>query len=145
MSGLTLNTIGPNKGSRKGKKRIGRGFGSTGRYSGRGVKGQKARSGVSGLKAKGFQRTLLATPKKRGFTSTKVKPATVNIAQLSTSFNESDEVSLESLVEKNLIGKRAKEVKILGQGTIGKKLVVKGCLFSESAGKKILAAGGSIL
>lgn len=142
---LSLSTIKPAPGSRKGKKRIGRGLGSTGRYSGRGRKGQNARSGVSGLKLKGFRRVMLSTPKVRGFKSNRVKAAVVNVADLHKMYADGETVNLQSLKEKGLVSKQAKAVKILGNGTIGKKISAEGCLFSKIAAQKIIEAGGTIV
>jgi len=88
---LTLHTIKPFSGSKKKVKRVGRGLGSTGTYSGRGQKGQRARSGGrGGLKLLGMKRIILATPKLRGFKSPYPKMVAVNIGDLEKKFNEVD-------------------------------------------------------
>lgn len=131
----------------KRKKRVGRG-GKRGTYSGRGIKGQKARAG---RRLKPFIRELIKRyPKLRGtkFKSWKQKPTIVNIEVLEEKFNNLEIVSPKSLLEKNIIRKikgRLPEVKILGQGKINKKLTIKDCKISEGAKEKIEKAGGKIL
>ncbi len=141
---LNLHTIHSAKGSRASRKRVGRGLGSKGTYSGRGGKGQTARSGVSGLRRLGMKRIILSTPKLRGFTSLYKKPAIVNLAAIAARFDGKDPVTLESLKKAGVISKSAKNVKILGSGDVKVALTVKGCNVSESAKAKILAAGGKI-
>lgn len=141
---IGIHNLKPAKGSKREKKRVGRGLGSTGSYSGKGVKGQKARSGVSGLKRLGAKRLILATPKLRGFTSLKPKAAVVNVGVLDKHFTVDVPVTLASLKEKGLIGKEAKSVKILGTGEVTHALTLKDCLVSASAKEKITALGGTI-
>ena len=141
---IGIHNIRPAKGSKRGKKRVGRGLGSTGSYSGKGVKGQKSRSGVSGLKRLGAKRLMLGTPKLRGFKSLKPKAAVVNIGVLDKHFDGSTPVTMATLQEKGLIGKSAKRVKILGVGELSHALTIEGCLISDSAKEKISAAGGVI-
>jgi len=131
----------------KRKKRVGRG-GKRGTYSGRGIKGQKARAG---RRLKPFIRELIKRyPKLRGtkFKSWRQKPTIVNIEVLEGKFNNLEIVSPKSLLEKNIIRKikgRLPEVKILGQGKINKKLTIKDCKISKGAKEKIEKAGGKIL
>ncbi len=142
---LTLHTLRPQKGSQKSKKRVGRGLGSTGTYSGRGVKGQSARSGVSGLKLQGLRHIMLATPKMRGFTSGWERAQAVNVDDLSKTFKTGMKVTPKLLEKAGLIGKATSPVKVLGGGAISIALTLSGCRVSASAKQKIEAAGGSIV
>ncbi len=142
---LSLHTLKSHKGSRKSKKRIGRGLASTGTYSGRGVKGQRARSGGrSGLALKGLRPLMLATPKKRGFTVSTNKPVVINVGDLTTEFANGAKVNPQILKKKGLVDDSSAGVKILGKGEIGIRLIVSGCLVSASAKAKIEKAGGAI-
>lgn len=143
---LSLSNLKPARGSRKKAKRIGRGNASGhGTYSGRGVKGQKARSGgKGGLKRLGMRRLILSFPKVGGFRSLRLKPVIVNINDLEQVFPSGAEVSPKTLLKVGLIRASAAGVKILGDGKLTKKLTVKGCAVSESAKKKILDAGGEV-
>lgn len=141
---LSLHSIHPAKGSRKSKKRVGRGLGSTGSYSGRGVKGQRARSGVSGLQKLGIRPLMLKLPKRRGFASLSPKLAVVNLMDLSV-FADGATVTPKLLESKGLIVNAKNGVKILGTGEIHRKWIVKGCEVSAAAKTKIEAAGGQIL
>ncbi len=121
----------------KKKKRIGRG-GKRGTFSGRGVKGQKARAGRGPRPA--LRDIVKKYPKKRGykFKSFKLKPKIVNLKDLEKHFESGEKVTAQSLLKKGLINKikgRVPEVKILGQGKLNKKLLVEGCKLSESAKK----------
>lgn len=141
---LGLHNIKSAKGSRARRKRVGRGLGSTGTYSGRGGKGQTARSGVSGLRRLGMKRIILSQPKLRGFTSLQEKPAVVNLAALAVHFDGKTPVTLASLKKAGIIRNSARYVKILGEGELKTALTIKGCTVSESAKQKIEAAGGSV-
>ena len=143
---LSLHTIKPAKGSRKSKKRIGRGFGSgSGRYSGRGIKGQKARSGTSGLQLKGLRHIMLSMPKSRGFKSNRPDAAVVNVSLLSETFKDGAVITPQDILEKKLISSIKKGVKVLGAGEISIKITLKGCQASKSAVQKIEAAGGQFV
>jgi large subunit ribosomal protein L15 len=143
---LSLHSLQPKKGSRKSKKRIGRGLGSTGRYSGRGSKGQRARSGgKSGLQLKGIRQIMLATPKKRGFTSGRLKPEVVNVSDLSKQFADGAKVTPMTLLKKGLITNGDQGVKILGNGSIAIKVTVTDCAVSVTAKTKIEKAGGTVV
>jgi large subunit ribosomal protein L15 len=130
----------------KSKKRIGRG-GKRGTYSGRGNKGQKSRAG---RKMRPEWRDLLKKiPKLRGYKFKPVSAKTVvlNLARLDALFKENEIVSIETLLKKGLIAKMNRKtpaVKILGDGEINKKLVIKGLKISVSAKGKIEKAGGEI-
>jgi large subunit ribosomal protein L15 len=133
---------------RKAKKTIGRG-GKRGTYSGRGNKGQKARSGASiDPLFEGGRSSLVERLKKvRGFKSPTPKKNIITLATLEKKFKDGDVVSLESLLEAKLIIKKnfAAGAKILTAGTITKKLTIeKNILLSESAKGAIIKAGGKI-
>ena len=153
---LSLSTLKPVQ-KRKARKRIGRGLGSgKGRYSGRGVKGQKARSGSHKMRAgfEGGQMPLyMRLGKQRGPYSKDAMPigphrtstVPVNVADLERVFDDGAEVTLERLVETRLIRNMQTDVKILGRGEIRKRLSVTAHGFSRSAREKIEAAGGSAI
>lgn len=134
---------------RKEKKTVGRG-GKRGTYSGRGNKGQKARSGASiDPLFEGGRSSLVERLKKvRGFKSLQAKKAVVKIESLEKSFKDGDIVSVETLLAAKLVDKADVKngVKILANGAISKKLSVSGeILLSETAKNAIIKAGGSIL
>jgi len=143
---LALHTIKSSAGSTKGKKRVGRGLGSTGSYSGRGVKGQRARSGGrSGLQLKGLRSLMLKLPKRRGFQGIKHKPTVVNLEVLAKHFADNATVTPKLIAEKKLVSSAEHGVKVLGQGEIKHRLVIKGCLISKTAEEKVIKAGGEII
>lgn len=140
---MQLHTIKANKGSRKGKKRVGRGLASKGTTAGRGSKGQRARSGgKSGLKMKGLRQTLLRVPKTRGFKSQALSPAVVQLDELNDV--ELKIVSPKTLKAAGLVKVTRAGVKILSRGDIKKAVQVKGCKVSKAAKEKIEKAGGSV-
>jgi large subunit ribosomal protein L15 len=142
---LTLHTIKPAKGARRLHKRVGRGLSKGGTYSGRGVKGQRARSGGrAGLQLKGIRRIMLSLKKSRGFKSPYDKATVVNVGMIAKSFPDGAKVTPQALLEKGLIPSAGK-VKVLGDGAIAIKVVVEGCLVSAAAKEKIEKAGGSVL
>jgi len=135
----------------KKRKRIGRG-GSRGGTSGKGHKGQKARSGGGIDPAfEGGQMPLHRRLPKRGFTNARFKKIVeiVNIKRLDEIFSEGDAVSKESLIEKGVIkGKRSKRkflLKVLGNGLLTKKLIVSADLFSKTAAEAIENIGGQVI
>jgi len=152
---LNLSNLRPASPS-KARKRVGRGPGSgKGRYSGRGIKGQKSRAGSHKMKAgfEGGQMPLdMRLPKQRGNTSADAMPIgpfrtysqPVNLRDLEQRFEAGAEVTPESLKEAGLIGSIRKDVKILGSGELTKKLSISAHSFSKSAREKIESAGGSI-
>lgn len=134
---------------RKAKKTIGRG-GKRGTYSGKGNKGQKARSGASiDPLFEGGRSSLVERLKKvRGFKSIHAKKAVVKLSALDKTFKDGDIVSIESLVNAKLVSKvNSKDgVKILSVGEISKKLTVSAnILLSQTAKDAIIKAGGTIL
>lgn len=131
---------------RKKQKRIGRG-GKRGTYSGRGVKGQRTRAGRKMVPP--IRELIKKYPKLRGyrFKSIKKKSAIINIKDLEKVFKKGDLISPQVLIEKRLVRKikgRIPEIKILGQGSLTKKLTIKGCQSSEKAREKIKKAGGDV-
>jgi large subunit ribosomal protein L15 len=150
---LNLSNLKPVS-ARKGRKRIGRGMGSgKGRYSGRGIKGQKSRSGSNKMRAgfEGGQMPIyMRLGKMRGPYSKDAMPmgphrthtVGVNVRDLDR-FDDGAEVTPESLSERGLIRSTRVDVKILGHGELKKKLSVTAHYFSASAREKIESAGGS--
>lgn len=135
------------KGAKRARKRVGRGDSSgSGSYSGRGMKGQKARSG-GGVRPnfEGGQLPLSkAMPMIRGFTSKFRKEYTVvNVDQLAT-FPANSEVTLEVLAQARGVPKLKHPLKVLGRGELAVPLTVSANKFSRSAREKIEAAGGSV-
>lgn len=133
------------EGANRGRKRLGRGPGSgTGKTSGKGHKGQKARTGHHGIPAwfEGGQMPLQRRVPKRGFTNPfRVEYEIVNVGQLAA-LTEND-ITFEVLLAHRL-AKKNKLVKILGDGDLKRKLTVHAHKVSESARAKIEAAGGSV-
>jgi large subunit ribosomal protein L15 len=151
---LNLTNLKPAQ-ARKDRKRVGRGLGSgKGRYSGRGIKGQKSRAGSHSMPAgfEGGQMPLdMRLGKLRGNTSADAMPIgpfrtysqPVNLRDLDR-FDAGTEVTPEVLKGAGLIGSVRKDVKILGSGDLSKKLAVSAHGFSKSAREKIEAAGGTV-
>ncbi|MGP4042207.1 50S ribosomal protein L15 [Gracilibacillus sp. D59] len=140
---MKLHELKPSQ-AKKERNRVGRGMSSgNGKTSGRGHKGQKARSG-GGVRPgfEGGQMPLFQRLPKRGFTNINRKDfAIVNLETLN-SFDEGTEVTPELLLETGTISKVKSGVKILGNGKLEKKLTVKAHKFSASAKNEIEAAGG---
>jgi large subunit ribosomal protein L15 len=146
---MELHDLRPAPGSRKKRKRVGRGTGSGhGKTSGRGIKGQNARSGGGkGPYFEGGQLPLVRRlPFRRGFTNIhRVEYKPVNIGRLQENFGENDqEITPETLVEAGIIKRSDKAVAILGDGELTAALTVKAHRFSKSAQEKIEAAGGTV-
>ena len=145
---MQIHDLFPAPGSRKEKKRVGRGHGSGhGGRSGRGNKGQGQRAG--GTKGPGFEggQTPLAMrlPKLPGFKNrNRVEYSIVNVSRLSGLFADGDTVDAEALVTAGVIRSVATPVKVLGDGELDKKLVVKVDKVSGSARAKIEACGGTV-
>ncbi|MGB9848100.1 MAG: uL15 family ribosomal protein [Minisyncoccia bacterium] len=123
----------------KKEKRVGRG-GKRGTYSGRGLKGQKARAGAKIRPA--IYDLIIKIPKKRGLKHKPIsqKPLAINFEILNKYFKDGEIVSPQTLFEKGLISKtkgKLPKVKILGRGELKKKLIFKKCHFSQKALKKI--------
>ncbi|EMK1046033.1 TPA: 50S ribosomal protein L15 [Listeria monocytogenes] len=141
---MKLHELKPSEGSRKERNRVGRGTGSgNGKTSGRGHKGQKARSGGGvRLGFEGGQLPLFRRIPKRGFTNINRKEfAIVNLDVLNR-FEDGTEVTPELLVKTGIIRNEKSGIKILSNGNIEKKLTVKANKFSAAAKEAIEAAGG---
>jgi len=151
---LNLSNLKP-AAARRDRKRVGRGMGSgKGRYSGRGIKGQKARSGSHKMRP-GFEGgqmpVYMRLPKQRGSTSKDAMPigpfrtstVPVNVRDLDR-FGDGDEVTPESLVEKGIIKNTKIDVKLLGMGEVSKKLTIRVHAISATARQKIEGAGGTV-
>lgn len=145
---MQLNDLYPAAGSRKNRKRIGRGNSSGhGTTAGRGTKGQLSRSG--GGKGAGFeggqQPLAMRLPKLPGFTNhSRVEYAPVNVSRLEALFEAGAVVDADALVEKGVIKSNFIPVKVLGDGELTKALTVKVDKVSASAQAKIEAAGGKV-
>ncbi|MFH1999890.1 MAG: 50S ribosomal protein L15 [Planctomycetota bacterium] len=144
---MDLKTIKTTKTSRKKTFRVGRGPGSgLGKTSGRGQKGQGARSGTGGkLGFEGGQMPIYRRLPKKGFTNAPFRQtfSILNVRDLSV-FNEGDHVDLDAAKTQKLIKEKATNLKILGTGELKIKLTVKANKFSASARQKIEAAGGVV-
>ena len=140
-----LSNLGRPEGAHRGSKRLGRGPGSgKGKTSGKGHKGQKARTGHHGIPAwfEGGQMPLQRRVPKRGFTNNfRVEYDILNVSQLEALTE--NEITLDVLHEHRL-ARRNKLVKILGDGDLKRKITVSAHKVSESARAKIEAAGGSV-
>ena len=143
---MNLHSLKPNEGARHSKKRLGRGTGSgLGKTSGKGNKGQNARSG-GGVRPgfEGGQIPLFQRLPKRGFKNfNKTVYATINVSELNV-FEDNSVVTPLELVKLGLVKKTYDGVKVLGNGELTKKLTVKAHKFSKSAEDAIVRNGGSI-
>lgn len=141
---MKLHELSPALGSKKEAKRIGRGHGSgQGKTAGKGHKGQKARSG-RGMRAgfEGGQMPLQRRIPKRGFNNIFAKKiVAINVSALNA-FEDGSIVDTGAIINAGIVKKEYDGIKILGSGEIKKNLTVKVAAFSESARKKIEAAGG---
>jgi large subunit ribosomal protein L15 len=152
---LNLSNLQPAQ-PRKDRKRVGRGLGSgKGRYSGRGIKGQKSRAGSHAMRAgfEGGQMPLyMRTAKLRGNTSADAMPIgpfrtysqPVNLRDLEARFEAGDEVTPEALKQKGLIRSVRKDVKLLGNGELTKKLTISVHAASKAAREKVESSGGTL-
>jgi len=145
MSKLSLNNLRPAHGARRTSKRLGRGGGSgKGTTAGKGTKGQRARQGGrKGLRALGMKYLIQATPKLGGFASIHAAPAALPVRVLNR-FPAGTTVSVRTLADSGLIGKNVREVKLVGDAKVTRKLQLVKIGATESAKKSIEAAGGSI-
>ncbi len=143
---MQLHDLAPAPGSRKNRKRVGRGPGSgMGKTSTRGHKGLKARSGGSVRPGfEGGQMPIYRRLPKRGFTNIfKANNAVLNLKDLDR-FEEGVTIDPQMLYQADLVKGRVDGIKILGTGDVTKKLVLKDLLVSRTAREKIEAAGGSV-
>jgi len=145
---VKLNELKPALGSKKTRKRVGRGESSgLGKTCGKGSNGQKSRSGASiqgGFE--GGQMPLIKRVPKRGFSNYPFKKeyAVINVMDLEELFDNGTEITAELLLESGVIKKVLDGIKVLGDGDITKKFTVKVQKISESAKNKIEAAGGKV-
>ena len=144
---MDLNELSPIPGSKRPRKRVGRGIGSgTGKTSGRGQKGQRSRSG-GGVRPgfEGGQMPLQRRIPKRGFTNARFRKRyqEVNVRSLSV-FEAGSEVTLETLAEHRLVSSKRAPVKLLGDGELDRALTIKVAKVTASARAKVEAAGGTI-
>lgn len=143
---MKLNDLKPAKGSKKRRRRLGRGVGSgRGKTAGRGQKGQKSRSGFSqGAGWEGGRSRLIMRLPKRGFNRARTPMQVVNLRDLN-GFAEGSTVDAEALAGAGLIGKATRPVKLLGDGELTvRNLTVAVDAISASAAEAIRAAGGTV-
>ena len=144
---MRQDKLSPAPGSKKNRKRVGRGDGSGhGTYSGRGCKGQKSRAGYKMTRGfEGGQLPLIRRlPRKRGFTNIfRIEYNIVNVGKLSM-FEAGSEVTPERLVIAGVVKSLRHPIKVLAGGDINHPLVVKADRFSAAAKAKIEAAGGKV-
>jgi large subunit ribosomal protein L15 len=142
---MQLNTIKPSEGSKKNRRRVGRGIGSgLGKTAGRGHNGQKSRAG--GYHKVGFeggQMPLQRRLPKRGFKSVQLKfNGEVTLSELQSM--AIDEIDLQSLKQAGFIGEVIKHVKVIKSGELTRKVTLKGVAATAGAKAAIEAAGGSV-
>lgn len=145
---MLQNTLRPKLGSKKSKKRIGRGNSSGhGNYSGRGVKGQNSRTG--GQRRPGFEGGQMPLhrrmPKLKGFNPIMKKIFSIINVETLNIFENDAKVDITILKEKELIKNTKNPVKILGNGELTKKLHITANAFSKSAKEQIEKLGGSVI
>ncbi|MFL6518225.1 MAG: 50S ribosomal protein L15 [Bacillus sp. (in: firmicutes)] len=142
---MKLHELKPAEGSRKERKRLGRGIGSgQGKTAGKGTKGQNARSGGGvRLGFEGGQTPLYRRLPKRGFTNINRKEYTIVNLDALNRFVEGTEVTPELLIETGVVSNEKAGIKILAKGNVEKKLTVKAHKFSSAAKEAIEAAGGN--
>ena len=142
---MKLNTISPAEGSKKNRKRVGRGIGSTdGKTAGRGHKGQKARSG--GFHKVGFeggQMPLQRRLPKRGFAS-KTARYTAEVRLYHIAAMDADVIDIETLKKAGIVKQDARKVKVINTGEVGRAVTVKGLAVSKGAQAAIETAGGKV-
>jgi large subunit ribosomal protein L15 len=145
--GTTLHTLKGPRGATKNRKRIGRGPGSgTGEQSGKGVKGQKARTGHHGARFgfEGGQMPMQRRLPKKGFKNPfREEIFAVNVGAIDERF-AAGIVTLAELQAAGLVPRKYAKVKVLGEGEVTKKFLVKAEAFSASAKEKIEKAGGKV-
>ena len=142
---MDLSNLKPAAGSKKNKKRVGRGHGTgQGAQAGRGHKGAQSRSGYKRKRGfEGGQMPLHRRVPKRGFHNPfRTEYAVVNLDTLANRFNAGTVITPELLREEGIV-KRAGAIKVLARGDVSKKLTVRAHKFSGKAAEKIAAAGGA--
>ena len=142
---MKLNTISPAEGSKKSRKRVGRGIGSTdGKTAGRGHKGQKSRSG--GFHKVGFeggQMPLQRRLPKRGFAS-KTARYNAEVRLYHIEAMDADVIDVETLKKAGIVKHDAKKVKVINTGELGRAVTLKGLTVTKGAQAAIEAAGGKV-
>lgn len=143
---MRQNELAPASGSKRRRKRVGRGNGSGhGTYSCRGIKGQKAHSNVHPLFEGGQTPLHQRLPKKRGFTNIfRQEYATVNLGSFAI-FTEEAEVTPQTMMTAGLVKSLKQPIKVLGEGELERPLVIKANKFSRGAKDKIMSAGGRVV
>ena len=144
---MKLNDLKPAQGSKKTRRRVGRGLGSgRGKTAGRGQKGQKSRSGFSqGAGWEGGRSRLVMRLPKRGFTRAKDPVQTVNLRDLNDRFEDGATINADSLLAARLIKRLDVPVKLLGDGELARQgLTVDVDAISKGAARAIEAAGGTV-
>ncbi len=142
---MKLNTISPAEGSKKNRKRVGRGIGSTdGKTAGRGHKGQKARSGgFTKVGFEGGQMPLQRRLPKRGFASRTARyNAEVRLYHIAAM--KEDVIDVETLKKAGIVKHDAKKVKVINIGEVGRAVTLKGLSVTKGAQAAIEAAGGKV-
>ena len=144
---ISLSNLKKSKGYKRPAKRLGRGWGSgKGKYSTKGVKGQKARTGGrGGLKLKGMKANIQNLPKLPGFTSIHKKIQEITLKQLEQNFNTGDKVNFNSLSRKGMVRPRPQKFKVLSTGELKKSLTVFAFGATADAKAAIEKAGGKII
>ncbi|MEM6294984.1 MAG: 50S ribosomal protein L15 [Myxococcota bacterium] len=144
--GTELHDLQPAPGARQRKQRVGRGIGSRrGKTSTRGMKGQLARHNSMKASFEGGQLPIHRRVPKRGFINIhRVEFHGINVGQIEGNFAANEEVTVEALLAKGLIPKKARLVKLLGTGELKTALKIKLHRASKSAAEKVEAAGGSL-
>ena len=142
---MKLNTISPAEGSKKNRKRVGRGIGSTdGKTAGRGHKGQKSRSGgPTQIGFEGSQMPLQRRLPKRGFASMTARyKAEVRLYHIAAM--DADVIDMETLKMAGIVKHDAKKVKVINTGEVGRAVTIKGLAVTKGAQAAIEAAGGKV-
>jgi large subunit ribosomal protein L15 len=142
---MDLSNLGPPRGAKHSKKRVGRGQGSgTGKTAGRGHKGAQSRSGYKRKRGfEGGQMPLHRRVPKRGFHNLfREEYAVVNLDTIAEQFEAGSEITVDVLRDQGLVRKGARKIKVLARGEISKALTIRAHKFSGKAAEKIAAAGG---
>ena len=142
---MKLNELSPAEGSKKDRKRVGRGIGSgDGKTAGRGHKGQKSRSGgFHKIGFEGGQMPLQRRLPKRGFASRTARyNAEIRLYQIQVM--KADVIDLETLKAENMVNHDAKKVKVINTGTLDRAVTIKGLGVTKGAQAAIEAAGGKV-
>ena len=145
---MKLNELKPAKGSKKSRKRVGRGESSGyGKFSGRGSNGQRSRSGGSlHLAFEGGQTPFFRRVPKKGFSNFPFKDffSVINVSDLEKTYETGEVVNRETLIEKGLVRRKKLKIKLLGDGEISKKLSVFVDKVSKTAKEKVEKAKGDV-